>query len=312
MYSFILALPFDRHAPKRAGFAFRPPCTQTRVARRHLSTSAARRAAAPQATQERRKSLYSRNSTPIRAPRGAHVFLVYLPWHGRSTPAPCVGPHYKTTPGPRCTALAPRSVGRFSMRHVRGACATGLERADQGLSNPLPQTYPRRNIPSIGRNPTDMSLVYEGGGVKDGVEPNAFCRRRSPSTCLRVRAARELSGPYTNHTTGVPHSAVQQRAALLVCVIDNDPDLFDTTIPPFSRLPVRGTIARLGAAPCPCQIAIPTPLRLLHYPRKLTVHNRMRNRRHYMTQRHSEPDSLVKPRTYNTPRAPCSNRARPS
>ena len=65
-----------------SGFAFRPPCTQTRVARRHLSTSAARTAAAPQATQERRKSLYSENSTPIRAPRGALVFLVYLPWHG--------------------------------------------------------------------------------------------------------------------------------------------------------------------------------------------------------------------------------------
>ena len=37
------------------GFAFRPPCTQTRVAR-YLSTSAARTAAAPQATQERRFS----------------------------------------------------------------------------------------------------------------------------------------------------------------------------------------------------------------------------------------------------------------
>ena len=120
------------------------------------------------------------------------------------------------------------------MRYTRGTCATGLERAYQDLSNPLPPTYPRRNIPPIGRNPTDMSLFYEGGGVKSGVEPNAFCRRRSPGTCLRVRAARELlSGPYTNHTTGVPHSAVQQRAAVfLICVIDNDPDLFDTATPP--------------------------------------------------------------------------------
>ena len=49
-----------------SGFAFRPPCTQTRVARRHLSTSAARTAAAPQATQERRFSS-ARNDFAVRA-----------------------------------------------------------------------------------------------------------------------------------------------------------------------------------------------------------------------------------------------------
>ena len=42
-----------------------------------------------------------------------------------------------------------------------------------------------------------------------------------------------------------------------------------------------------------------------------TVHNRMRNRRHDMAQRHSEPDGRVKPRIYSTPRTPRSNRARP-
>ena len=60
-----------------SGFAFRPPCTQTRVAR-YLSTSAARTAAAPQATQERRFSSYSENSTQSRAPRGALVSLVLM------------------------------------------------------------------------------------------------------------------------------------------------------------------------------------------------------------------------------------------
>ena len=42
-----------------------------------------------------------------------------------------------------------------------------------------------------------------------------------------------------------------------------------------------------------------------------TVHNRMRNRRHDMAQRHSEPDGRVKPRIYSTPRTLRSNRARP-
>ena len=49
-----------------------------------------------------------------------------------------------------------------------------------------------------------------------------------------------------------------------------------------------------------------------------TVHNRTRNRRHDMTQRHSEPDGRVKPRIYNTParrartaHVHCESRIRP-
>ena len=73
----------------------------------------------------------------------------------------------------------------------------------------------------------------------------------------------------------------------------------------------RGMIARSGACWCgslPDRHTHPPPTATLS---SKTVHNRTRNRRHDMTQRHSEPDGRVKPRIYRTPRTPRSNRARP-
>ena len=52
-----------------------------------------------------------------------------------------------------------------------------------------------------------------------------------------VCVSEQLASCFPAHTRttpwGVPHCAVQQRAAVfLICVIDNDPDLYDTAIPP--------------------------------------------------------------------------------
>ena len=94
--------------------------------------------------------------------------------------------HITTTPGPRCVALAPRSVGRFSMRYVRGVRVTGLERAHQDLLSSLPPTHSRRNTRRSVESDRYITILRRRRSAK-------WCRRRSQSACLRVGAARELA-----------------------------------------------------------------------------------------------------------------------
>ena len=92
-------------------------------------------------------------------------------------------------------------------------------------------------------------------------------RARRPST-WHVRATQSAAWSWANPK----HDALLSPEISYSCdrQIDNDPALLDTAIPPFSYLPVgvRSRVwALVGAAPC--QIAVPTPLRLRYYPRNL-------------------------------------------
>ena len=83
-----------------------------------------------------------------------------------------------------------------------------------------------------------------------------------------VRAAQSAAWPWADPK----HDALLSPVISYLCDRQRFRPLLDTTMPSFSRLPV-GARSRVwtlvGAAPY--QIVIPTPLRLRHYPRKLST-----------------------------------------